>query len=54
MSSGNQAQTRCPFIDTNPELVEIWECRRLSFVNLACVETQFRNYPIFSRLVLTE
>jgi hypothetical protein len=23
------------------------ECRRLPFVNFACVETQFPNYPIF-------
>ena len=26
----------------------------LPFVNFACVETQFPNYPIFPRLVLTE
>jgi hypothetical protein len=37
-------------IDTNPVLVEIWECRRLQFLNLACVETQFPNSDL-SRLV---
>jgi hypothetical protein len=42
------------FVDTNPELVDIWECRRLPFVNFAGVEIQFPNYPIFPRLVLTE
>jgi hypothetical protein len=54
ISSGNQALTRGAFIDTNPEVVEIWEGRRLPFVNFARVETQFPNYPIFPRLVLTE
>ncbi len=41
------------FIDTNPELVEIWECRRLPVVNFACVETQFLNSDLY-RFVLIE
>ena len=41
------------YSDTYPELVEIWECRRLPVVNFACVETQFLNSDL-SRFVLIE